>query len=95
MAHDDVTDEQLAEWERLVKETRSVRSRILFFLLRDAVRAERAENGRLREALQQIAHSKHSSYDNGYGGQYGIGVADGHRCAAKAARLALGETVHD
>lgn len=58
----------------------------------------RAENERLtrerdeaRGALDWIARHPHCDYDhpsNG-GGQYGTGIADGHRCAANIARRAL------
>ena len=43
------------------------------------------------KALDRIAHHPHIAYDhpsNG-NGQYGIGCADGHRCAAKIAEAAL------
>ena len=41
----------------------------------------------LRYALARIASDPHCQY--GPGGQYAIGVADGHRCAAQHARDAL------
>lgn len=41
----------------------------------------------LIEALERIA-TEHVSYDEAHG-QYGIGVVDGHRCAATVARAAL------
>ena len=47
---------------------------------------------RYEEALRKIAYHPHCEYDhpsNGTG-QYAIGVADGHRCAADIAREALG-----
>lgn len=44
--------------------------------------------GQLRSALEKIANSPHCSYENNPG-QYGTGVADGHRCAANMARAAL------
>ena len=42
----------------------------------------------LREALEGIAHHPHNGARGV--GQYGIGVQDGHRCAARIARKALG-----
>lgn len=44
---------------------------------------------RLRKALTAISDDPHCSYENSGDGQYGIGVADGHRCAANKAREAL------
>ena len=47
------------------------------------------------EALQEIAKHPHNDYEhpsNG-GGSYGIGTADGHRCAAEVARRALNRGV--
>ena len=41
-----------------------------------------------RAALEGIANSPHCSYENNPG-EYGTGVADGHRCAANMARKAL------
>jgi hypothetical protein len=41
------------------------------------------------EALTKIANDPHCSYDSCENGQYGIGVVDGHRCAATKARAAL------
>jgi hypothetical protein len=43
------------------------------------------------EALRGIKNSPHCNYDNRQtgSGQYGIGVVDGHRCAASLARKAL------
>lgn len=40
-------------------------------------------------AIHEIVNSPHQVYDNHKGGQYGVGVADGHRCAANMARAAL------
>ena len=42
----------------------------------------------LEAALRGIANSPHCSYENNPG-EYGTGVADGHRCAANMARKAL------
>lgn len=53
--------------------------------------ALRAENERLRGVLEKIADDPHNSYEVNRGGQYGIGVTDGHRCAAQTARAALKE----
>jgi len=53
-----------------------------------------AEVNRLRAALCDIAYSGHCIYQSG-SDQYAIGVADGHRCAAKEAKKALGVPVHD
>jgi len=53
---------------------------------RDALKARVEE---LEGALKEIAESKHCSYPEGDWTNYGIGVADGHRCAANAARAAL------
>jgi hypothetical protein len=39
------------------------------------------------KALEKIC-TEHQSYDSGESGQYGIGVVDGHRCAANIARAA-------
>ena len=50
----------------------------------------KAERVKLIEALEDIANSSHQTYD-GKDGQYGIGVADGHRCAANIARAVLEE----
>lgn len=56
---------------------------------RNAALAEaKREIERLREALEEIA-AQHQSYESNPGGQYGIGVTDGHRCAAKIANAAL------
>lgn len=44
---------------------------------------------RLRDALREIAEHAHNAYDTNGEGQYGIGVTDGHRCAASIARAAL------
>lgn len=48
----------------------------------------------LRDALETIANHPHNSYDHpsnecSTGSNYGIGCADGHRCAAQIARDAL------
>ena len=42
----------------------------------------------LMVALRRIA-TEHVAYEQNEGGSYGIGVTDGHRCAAKIAREAL------
>ena len=58
----------------------------------ESVLAERmAEIRRLRTALEAIANDPHCAYDHpaNQEGQYAIGVADGHRCAATKARAAL------
>jgi hypothetical protein len=47
-----------------------------------------------REALLKIANDPHCCYKL-EGGQYEIGVADGHRCAARIARSVLGMPVND
>lgn len=47
-----------------------------------------------REALLKIANDPHCVYAPD-ADQYGIGVADGHRCAAKIARSVLGIPVND
>ena len=47
------------------------------------------EIDRLRAALEEIAHSKYCNYENTGGGQYGIGVTDGHRYCALIARAVL------
>lgn len=57
-----------------------------------------ADNARLRAALIAIADDPHQSYDQGAAlttaqRQYNIGVADGHRCAARTALVALGRPV--
>ena len=48
-----------------------------------------AETERLRGALEEIAEDPHQLYTGGESGQYDIGVADGHRCAAMKAERAL------
>ncbi len=58
-------------------------------LLREAA----AEIERLRAALREIRDTDHQSYDLVGQGQYGYGVADGHRCAAKIAEDALAEDI--
>lgn len=51
---------------------------------------DQAEIARLRAALESIADSPHCQYENSKDGtSYGVGVADGHRCAATTARAAL------
>ena len=59
----------------------------------DALQQLEPERDRLREALREIAEHPHCSYDHpsnsSRGGDYGIGTADGHRCAANVARAAL------
>lgn len=47
-----------------------------------------AEVRRLRGALEDIADSPHQQYASAT--PIGIGIADGHRCAANMARHALG-----
>ena len=49
----------------------------------------RVEVERLRLALAAIADHPHNRYKSNESGQYGIGVTDGHRCAAAMALLAL------
>ena len=54
----------------------------------------REERDALMSALQQIEAHPHCAYDHptnydSSGGSYGIGSADGHRCAANVARAAL------
>ena len=44
---------------------------------------------RCEKALREIVEDPHCNYDNVEPGGYGIGVADGHRCAANKARAAL------
>lgn len=43
------------------------------------------------QALTKIAEHRHCSYDHPSNGPglYGVGCADGHRCAAQIARAAL------
>lgn len=48
-----------------------------------------AVTGDLLAALEEIANDPHCSYENTEGGSYGIGVTDGHRCAATKARAAI------
>lgn len=62
----------------------------------DEMERLRAENARLRAALEQIANDPHCSYDmhsqafeSEAERQYQGGVVDGHRCAAQKARNAL------
>jgi hypothetical protein len=50
--------------------------------------ADRLE--RLQAALVAIRDSRFCSYENSGSGQYGIGVADGHRYCADVARTAIG-----
>jgi hypothetical protein len=50
--------------------------------------ADRLE--RLQAALIEIRDSRFCSYENSGSGQYGIGVADGHRYCANVARSAIG-----
>lgn len=50
--------------------------------------ADRLE--RLHAALIEIRDSRFCSYENSGSGQYGIGVADGHRYCANIARDAIG-----
>lgn len=49
----------------------------------------RLTNGKLVEALTQIAHSKFCNYENSPADSYGTGVTDGHRYCANIARAAL------
>ena len=55
---------------------------------------ERRENRLtlMSDALQRIS-TEHQSYEENGSGQYGIGITDGHRCAAITARTALAATV--
>jgi len=62
----------------------------------DEVRELKAENAKLKSrvaeleaSLRSIDMSKYCSYENSGYGQYGIGVADGHRRCAKVAHAAL------
>jgi len=50
--------------------------------------ADRLE--KLSSALIEIRDSRFCSYENSGSGQYGIGVADGHRYCANIARDAIG-----
>ena len=50
--------------------------------------ADRLE--RWQAALIEIRDSRFCSYENSGSGQYGIGVADGHRYCANVARTAIG-----
>ena len=50
--------------------------------------ALREENRRLRDALERIT-TEHCAYAPNHNSAYGIGVVDGHRCAAKVAAKAL------
>jgi len=54
-----------------------------------AIRELQAENARLRDALNRIATSDHCRYETNGNSSYGLGVTDGHRCAAQDARNAL------
>jgi len=60
----------------------------------------KAEVERLRKALESIARHPHNAYQNDKVGcddslSYSTGVTDGHRCAAKVARKALGEDMDE
>ena len=57
----------------------------------DFVRADEAQEkiDRLKAALLQIQNSPYQSYEHSGSGQYGIGVADGHRYCARIAREVL------
>lgn len=60
--------------------------------LEKALRAEKPSepsSHNYREALKEIRDSPHQTGD--LVGQYGIGVQDGHRCAASMARAALAD----
>ena len=46
---------------------------------------------RMHKALVEIRDSKYLSYDSGSGGEYSIGVTDGHRFCARIARDAIGD----
>lgn len=50
--------------------------------------ADRLE--RWQAALIEIRDSRFCSYENSGSGQYGIGVADGHRYCSNIARTAIG-----
>ena len=55
------------------------------------IRKAANEIERLRAALRVISESPHQQYDQNSADMYGIGVTDGHRCAAVLARAALPE----
>jgi len=92
--HDDRIEELEAEIERL---ERSIEIRD------DGARRRKADNERLRAALQEIATSKYCNYENtlmflirpsripafSESGTYGIGVTDGHRYCSNIAKAAL------
>lgn len=59
--------------------------------LADAVIKLVAEVKRARGALRDIARHRACSYENTEGGQYGIGVTDGHRLCSAIAKKGLGE----
>ncbi len=50
---------------------------------------------RLEGVLREIRDSKFCNYDNTEGGQYGIGVTDGHRFCANIAKEVLNNEVPD
>lgn len=50
--------------------------------------------GEMGDALHLIANHPHNSYDANKGDSYGIGVTDGHRCAAEIARTLLSTLEH-
>jgi len=49
---------------------------------------------RALEALNTIATSKYCQYEHSGSGQYGVGVADGHRWCAQVARDAMKPESH-
>jgi hypothetical protein len=49
-----------------------------------------AEINKLKAALMEIRDSEFQNYEKSGSGQYGIGVADGHRYCASIARDAIG-----
>lgn len=60
----------------------------------DELDAQSATIARLEAALQSIANSPHCAYTDGlyvsdHDSGYKMGIADGHRCAAKMAKAAL------
>lgn len=59
------------------------------FILADRLLALLDEVERLDHGLREIVEHPHCAYYSGAGGSYGIGVADGHRCAATHARKVL------
>ena len=77
-----------ADWKQEREKYQSHRKEAIRWYRR--FKEEQAKNEKLIKVLEDIANSSHQTYD-GKDGQYGIGVADGHRCAANIARAVLKE----